>query len=43
MRHEVQKLIYDLDQAIDLIINFTGGKRWSDYQSDVLLRSAVER
>ena len=43
MQLEVQKLIYDLDQAIDLIINFTAGKRWADYQDDVLLRSAVER
>lgn len=43
MKLEVKKLIYDLDQAIDLIINFTDGKRLADYQADVLLRSAVER
>ena len=43
MELEVKKLIYDLDQAIDLIINFTAGKRLVDYQGDILLRSAVER
>lgn len=43
MKLETKKLIYDLDQAIDLIINFTEGKRLVDYQDDVLLRSAVER
>jgi uncharacterized protein with HEPN domain len=43
MKLETKKLIYDLDQAIDLIINFTEGKRLIDYQDDVLLRSAVER
>lgn len=43
MELEVKKLIYDLDQAIDLITNFTSGKRLTDYQGDVLLRSAVER
>ncbi len=43
MELEVKKLIYDLDQAINLIINFTNGKRLADYQGDVLLRSAVER
>ena len=43
MELEVKKLVYDLDQAIDLIINFTAGKGWADYQGDVLLRSAVER
>jgi len=43
MEIEVKKLIYDLDQAIDLIINFTDGKGLADYQDDILLRSAVER
>ena len=43
MELEVKKLLYDLDQAIDLISDFTDGKRLVDYQRDVLLRSAVER
>jgi uncharacterized protein with HEPN domain len=43
MELEVKKLIYDLDQAIDLINKFTAGKRFKDYQDDALLRSAVER
>jgi len=33
MELEVKKLVYDLDQAIDLIIDFTAGKRWADYQA----------
>jgi hypothetical protein len=43
MKLEVKKLIYDLDQAIYLISEFTNGKQLADYQSDALIRSAVER
>lgn len=43
MELEVKKLIYDLDQAAELIITFTHGKKLSDYQTDPMLRSAVER
>jgi uncharacterized protein with HEPN domain len=43
MELETKKLIYDIDQAVDLIIEFTAGKEFDDYATDALLRSAVER
>lgn len=43
MELEVKKLLYDIDQAIELIIEFTPGKQFEDYTHDSLLRSAVER
>lgn len=43
MELEAKKLIYDVDQAISLIVEFTEGKEFKDYTTDALLRSAVER
>jgi uncharacterized protein with HEPN domain len=43
MELETKKLIYDIDQAVELIIEFTAGKAFSAYATNVLLRSAVER
>lgn len=43
MELEAKKLIYDLDQATELIANFTRDKQLTDYKADTLLRSAVER
>ncbi len=43
MKLEVKKLIYDLDQALDLITNFIQDKQLADYKADALLRSGVER
>ncbi|MCB0208405.1 MAG: DUF86 domain-containing protein [Anaerolineae bacterium] len=43
MALEIKKLLYDLDQAIGLIITFTQGKQLNEYKSDALLRSGVER
>jgi uncharacterized protein with HEPN domain len=43
MRREVKKYLLDLRQAIALIQSFTAGKDFSSYESDLLLRAAVER
>jgi uncharacterized protein with HEPN domain len=42
MELQVKKLLYDLDQAIELINTFTQGKQLSDYETNALLRSGVE-
>jgi len=43
MKLEAKKLIYDLEQATQLIATFAQGKQLSDYKADAFLRSAVER
>lgn len=43
MGFEVQKIVFDLDKAIELLYKFTMGKNLTDYKSDPMLRSAVER
>jgi uncharacterized protein with HEPN domain len=40
---EAQKLLYDVEQAIELIVRFVQGKQFEDYAKSALLRSAVER
>ena len=37
------KLLWDAQQAAERIARFTANKRFSDYEADELLRSAVER
>jgi uncharacterized protein with HEPN domain len=37
------KYLWDAKAAADLIVQFTAGKTFDDYRSDVMLRSAVER
>ena len=43
MRHETGKYLYDIQQACDLLIEFTTGKTFADYERSAMLRSAVER
>ncbi len=43
MQLEATKFLWDALQACDLILTFTAGKSFENYQDDVLLRSAVER
>lgn len=40
---EVRKYLFDIAQAGDLLTQFTSGKTFTDYSSDALPRSAVER
>ena len=43
MRLEAKKYLYDVQQAASWIADFTAGKRFEDYRSSAMLRSAVER
>lgn len=43
MRLEAKKSLEDVRQAAELILQFSAGKSFVDYDSDALLRSAVER
>ncbi len=43
MRLETRKYLYDMQRAAALLREFTGGKTLADYESDAMLRSAVER
>ncbi len=43
MQLEIKKYLYDIQQAADLIAQFTVGKEFSDYQREPMLRLAVER
>jgi uncharacterized protein with HEPN domain len=40
MRHEVNRYLYDVAQAADLIAQFTAGKTFEDYLNDPMLRAA---
>jgi uncharacterized protein with HEPN domain len=40
---EVQKLLFDMKQAGDLIETFVAGRSFEEYRGDKLLQSAVER
>lgn len=42
-RPEIRKYLFDVWQACELLDQFSAGKTLSNYQSDALLRSAVER
>ena len=43
MKHEANKYLYDIKQAASLLREFTSGKTFSEYESDAMLRAAVER
>jgi uncharacterized protein with HEPN domain len=43
MQLEAKKYLEDVRQATDRIREFVGGKTWDDYETNALLRSAVER
>jgi uncharacterized protein with HEPN domain len=43
MRPESRKFLWDALQAAERISRFTSGKSFGDYQTDELLKSAVER
>jgi uncharacterized protein with HEPN domain len=43
MRLEAKKYLYDMQQAAALLAQFTAGKQFADYDSDAMLRAAVER
>jgi uncharacterized protein with HEPN domain len=42
-RLEIQKYLFDINEACELLVQFTTGKTFSDYSADPMLRSAVER
>jgi uncharacterized protein with HEPN domain len=43
MRHDPRAWLWDVRQAADSIAGFVQGRDFSDYVSDLMLRSAVER
>lgn len=43
MRLEAKKYFFDIQRAAGLIVEFTTGKGFEDYQADAMLRAAVER
>ena len=43
MQLEIAKHLHDVLAACELIVDFTRGRSFADYQSDALLRAGVER
>lgn len=43
MRLEAKKYLYDIKQAADLLVEFTAGEDFSDYEREAVVRAAVER
>jgi len=40
---DIRKYLFDIREACELLLRFTAGKTFSDYSTDPMLRSAVER
>jgi uncharacterized protein with HEPN domain len=40
---DIRKYLFDINEACELLIQFTAGKTFSDYAANPMLRSAVER
>ena len=43
MRLEAKKYLFDIQRAVALLQSFIRGKTFMDYESDAMMRSAVER
>jgi uncharacterized protein with HEPN domain len=43
MQREAKKYLWDIQKAAGLISQFTAGRTFDEYMSDVMFRSAVER
>jgi uncharacterized protein with HEPN domain len=43
LRRDPKTLLWDAREATDAIVAMTAGKRFDDYDGDIVLRSAVER
>ena len=43
MQLDAKKYLFDVQQAVARITDFTAGKQFADYHNDALLRAAVER
>jgi uncharacterized protein with HEPN domain len=40
---DIRKYLFDINEACELVFQFTAGKTFSNYSTDPMLRSAVER
>ena len=40
---DIRKYLFDMNEACELLLQFTAGKTFPDYASDPMLRSAVKR
>jgi uncharacterized protein with HEPN domain len=43
MRLEAKKYLYDMQQGASLLAEFVAGRTFADYQTDAMVRAAVER
>ena len=43
MELEIRKYLFDIQQASQMITNFTRGETFENYQTNPMLKSAVER